>query len=235
MTYRSTMFTACLALAGCMAERDLSIIPTVDAQLQRFDAVIQPDALADAEADATRDLAAPDAEPDATPPPQFALPRFDMRSVIDLNAAIGWAIQPSVALGVTTGFGLAWCGMSDEDLGIWFGTWTNDGSIEREPYLLSTANEGIQNEPRACALAGGGYAVTWSMDSRMEPTNLQVRYRLIGADGQPVGQSSSGSITVNNVFRGTHEARAHIVDENGVQVKTGSPITFTVHRPSALN
>jgi len=25
------------------------------------------------------------------------------------------------------------------------------------------------------------------------------------------------------------------VDENGVQVKTGSPITFTVHRPSALN
>ena len=54
-------------------------------------------------------------------------------------------------------------------------------------------------------------------------------------DGQPVGQSPSGSITVNNVFRGTHEARVHIVDENGVQVKTGSPITFTVHRPSALN
>ena len=53
--------------------------------------------------------------------------------------------------------------------------------------------------------------------------------------GQPVGQSTSGSITVNNVFRGTHEARVHIVDENGVQVKTGSPITFTVHRPSALN
>ena len=54
-------------------------------------------------------------------------------------------------------------------------------------------------------------------------------------DGQPVGQSTSGSITVNNVFRGTREARVHIVDENGVQVKTGSPITFTVHRPSALN
>lgn len=54
-------------------------------------------------------------------------------------------------------------------------------------------------------------------------------------DGQPVGQSTSGSITVNNVFRGTHEARVHIVDENGVQVKTGSPITFTVHRPSIAN
>ncbi|MBU2952438.1 DUF4124 domain-containing protein [Marinobacter sp. F3R08] len=54
-------------------------------------------------------------------------------------------------------------------------------------------------------------------------------------DGQPIGQSESGSILVNNVFRGTHEARAHIVDENGVQIKTGSQITFTVHRPSALN
>lgn len=54
-------------------------------------------------------------------------------------------------------------------------------------------------------------------------------------DGQPVGQSTSGSMTVNNVFRGTHEARVHIVDENGVQVKTGSPISFTVHRPSVAN
>ncbi len=54
-------------------------------------------------------------------------------------------------------------------------------------------------------------------------------------DGQPVGQSTSGSITVNNIFRGTHEARVHIVDENGVQVKTGTPITFTIHRPSAAN
>lgn len=54
-------------------------------------------------------------------------------------------------------------------------------------------------------------------------------------DGQPVGQSTSGSITVSNVFRGTHEARVHVVDQNGVQVKTGSPITFTVHRPSVAN
>ncbi|MCM0610904.1 DUF4124 domain-containing protein [Marinobacter sediminum] len=54
-------------------------------------------------------------------------------------------------------------------------------------------------------------------------------------DGQPVGQTTSGTVTVSNVFRGTHEARAHIVDENGVQVKTGPVITFTVHRPSVAN
>ncbi len=54
-------------------------------------------------------------------------------------------------------------------------------------------------------------------------------------DGQPVGQTTSGSVTVRNVFRGTHDARVHIVDENGVQVKTGTAITFTVHRPSVAN
>lgn len=54
-------------------------------------------------------------------------------------------------------------------------------------------------------------------------------------DGQPVGQTTSGSVTVNNVFRGTHDARVFIVDENGVQVKTGPAISFTVHRPSATN
>lgn len=54
-------------------------------------------------------------------------------------------------------------------------------------------------------------------------------------DGQPVGQSTSGSVTVSNVYRGTHQARVHIVDENGVQVKTGTSISFTVHRPSVAN
>jgi len=53
-------------------------------------------------------------------------------------------------------------------------------------------------------------------------------------DGQPVGQSTSGSILVNNIFRGTHEARAYIIDEKGVQIKAGPGITFTVHRPSVL-
>ena len=54
-------------------------------------------------------------------------------------------------------------------------------------------------------------------------------------DGQPVGQSTSGSVTVRNVYRGTHEAGIHIIDSNGVQIKTGSPVRFTVHRPSLQN
>jgi len=65
---------------------------------------------------------------------------------------------------------------------------------------------------------------------------LQPGHRFeVTLDGQPVGQSSDGSINVNNVFRGTHEARVFIIDEKGVQIKTGPSITFTVHRPSVLN
>lgn len=54
-------------------------------------------------------------------------------------------------------------------------------------------------------------------------------------DGQPVGQSTSGSVMVRNVFRGTHDAGVNIVDNNGVTVKSGETITFTIHRPSVLN
>lgn len=54
-------------------------------------------------------------------------------------------------------------------------------------------------------------------------------------DGQPVGQSNSGTIMVRNVYRGTHEARVNIVDTSGVTVKTGESIQFTIHRPSVLN
>lgn len=54
-------------------------------------------------------------------------------------------------------------------------------------------------------------------------------------DGLPVGQTTSGSVMVSNVFRGTHKAQTHIIDSNGIQVKSGPAIHFTVHRPSTAN
>ena len=54
-------------------------------------------------------------------------------------------------------------------------------------------------------------------------------------DGQPVGQTASDTITVRNVFRGTHDAGVNIIDEKGVQVKSGESISFTIHRPSVNN
>ncbi len=54
-------------------------------------------------------------------------------------------------------------------------------------------------------------------------------------DGQPVGQTASDTITVRNVFRGTHDASVNIINEKGVQVKSGESIRFTIHRPSVNN
>ena len=96
------------------------------------------------------------------------------------------AIQPSLAWGRDGALGMAWCGMTEDNLGIWFGLWSHEGAVLSEPYILATATEGLQNEPATCALAGGGYAVAWSVDSQQQPTNLQVRFRIVGEDGQPV-------------------------------------------------
>ncbi|MEX2475475.1 DUF4124 domain-containing protein [Marinobacter sp.] len=68
-----------------------------------------------------------------------------------------------------------------------------------------------------------------------EPT-LQDGHRYeVTLDGQPVGQTESDTVTVRNVFRGSHDAGVNIVDQNGVQVKSGDTISFTVHRPSVNN
>ena len=57
----------------------------------------------------------------------------------------------------------------------------------------------------------------------------------ITLDGTPVGQTRSGSVTVNNVFRGTHSAGVNVIGPDGERIYTGEQISFTVHRPSVLN
>jgi len=54
-------------------------------------------------------------------------------------------------------------------------------------------------------------------------------------NGQPVGQSTSGTILVQQVDRGTHQAGVSIVNHLGAQIGSGTGITFTIHRPSRLN
>jgi hypothetical protein len=54
-------------------------------------------------------------------------------------------------------------------------------------------------------------------------------------DGQPVGQSATGTIMVQHMDRGTHQAGVNIINRDGIQVASGAGITFTIHRPSRLN
>ena len=86
------------------------------------------------------------------------------------------AIQPSVAFGEDGGLGLAWCGMTDDNLGIFFVVYGPDETPMGEPVVANTTEEGIQNEPSVCRLKGGGYVVAWSQDSQGDAPNLE-RYR----------------------------------------------------------
>ena len=148
----------------------------VDSAQAQPDAIqTQPDAVQDAQVDSAA--------------PVEAIPAFHSPRTYDLMLSDSLAIQPSLAWGLSHQVAISWCGMTAEDLGIWFGVWSANGEAVVEPFILSTTNAGIQNEPKACALAGGGYVVVWSMDSRMAPTNLQVRYRRIDANGQPLDEN----------------------------------------------
>lgn len=83
------------------------------------------------------------------------------------------------------------------------------------------------------AFHSGNGNVTFEITSS---PGLQEGHRYeVTLDGQPVGQTNSGQLTVQNIYRGTHQAGIHIVDQEGVQVKTGTPVTFTVHRPTVNN
>ena len=51
-------------------------------------------------------------------------------------------------------------------------------------------------------------------------------------DGQIVGQSTNGTIALDNVYRGTHQAQVRVVDSRGRPVQDGESISFTLHQPS---
>ena len=100
--------------------------------------------------------------------------------------------------------------------------------VKREGSVYESVSFTYPENDQAFHSGSGDVRFEMRSTPGLEPDH---RYE-VTLDGQPVGQSTSGSVTVSNVFRGTHEAGIHIVDENGIQIKTGSPVRFTVHRPS---
>ena len=121
------------------------------------------------------------------------------------------AIQPSVAFGEDGGLGLAWCGMTDDNLGIFFVVYGPDETPMGEPVVANTTEEGIQNEPSVCRLKGGGYVVAWSQDSQGDAPNLGMRYRRFDSRGRPLdtadqvvttGVPSNHWLTISHVMSG---------------------------------
>lgn len=103
--------------------------------------------------------------------------------------------------------------------------------VEKEGSAYNSVRIVAPNDDEAFHSGSGDVAFRIASDPALKQGH---RYE-VTLDGQPVGQTASDTVTVRNVFRGTHDAGVHIVDGNGVQVKSGQPIRFTIHRPSAKN
>lgn len=103
--------------------------------------------------------------------------------------------------------------------------------VEREGAAYESVS--LAHPENDQAFYSGNGTVTFEV--RSTPALRQGHRYEVTLDGQPVGQSSSGAITVNNIDRGSHNAGVHIVDQDGIQVKSGQPVSFTLHRPSRLN
>jgi hypothetical protein len=100
----------------------------------------------------------------------------------------GIDIQPAVALTAAGEVVLAWTGSATtDDLGIHYAVLAADGSLTVDATRLDTDRKGLRNEPSICALAGGGYVVAWSQDSKEAVAdNLRIRFRRIDPEGAPV-------------------------------------------------
>jgi len=173
------------------------------------DGAATTDAATDAAADLPEDLATgPDASADtgvpaaSRPPLQGGTP-FDLLDPADPE---GVRVQPTVAVGGDGRALVAWTGTGppagtgepDHELGIWAQMIAFGGNPLGTPSRVSATGVGTQNEPSACALAGGGFALAWSA-SASEPdpdgTTMQIRTRLLDADGVPLGASDSRLMT----------------------------------------
>lgn len=83
------------------------------------------------------------------------------------------------------------------------------------------------------AFHSGSGDVTFAVSS--QPALRSGHLFEVSLDGQPIGQNASGQFSINNVYRGTHNASVRIVDSRGRIIQSGQSITFTIHRPSTLN
>lgn len=106
---------------------------------------------------------------------------------------------------------------------------TKDGDADQAPYQRITFNAPEDNE----AFWSGSGNIEFAVAS--EPPLKSGHMYEVTLDSQIVGQSRSGTIAVQNVFRGTHEAQVAVVDSKGRPVQKGESVTFTIHRPSVQN
>lgn len=112
---------------------------------------------------------------------------------------------------------------------------SGNGRQENQQQEAQASYQSIQFNAPADeeAFWSGSGDITFSVSS--SPGLRQGHKYEVSLDGQIVGQSANGTVSVQNVFRGTHQAQVAIVDSEGRPVQRGESISFTVHRPSVQN
>jgi Domain of unknown function (DUF4124) len=76
----------------------------------------------------------------------------------------------------------------------------------------------------------GVVAVTLQIEPALQPGH-KVEIRL---DGKAIGTGRSTSVTLTSVDRGTHTVDAVVMDASGKTLATTPPVTFHLHRATAL-
>ena len=76
----------------------------------------------------------------------------------------------------------------------------------------------------------GNVSVSISLEPALQDTDRIVLYM----DGEKQSDSSSTSFELSNLDRGTHTIKVDIINKGGKVLKSSSPVSFTVQRPSVL-
>lgn len=212
---------ACLVLAGWL-------------MLACYTQSAQPNVVLDAALDAGQNTAL-DAthqmdteEPDASLDGGFEdmsltapmLPDWTARQSLDAPAEMGINIQPALAFDGNRSLWLAYAHLSETKNQILAQRYEVDGTLSVAPVVLVEDAVGIHNEPAICALANGGIVVVWSVDTRSnEGPNLQIRFRIINADGMPIGESAT---IIRTEVTGNHWLGSVACDDEGHFMVVGS-------------
>lgn len=139
---------------------------------------------------------------DKGPNPHSGFP--NMTSPVLLEPAMGPGkvrIQPTLAFGQDGRLAMAYTASAgNNQLGIFFTLLDTEGKTVVKEVRMDTFLSGNKNEPSICALAQGGYVVAWPMDSGIPEDqaankNLQIRFRLVDADGKPTGTDDTRVLT----------------------------------------
>lgn len=193
LAIRWIFFVLLFSSIGCDSA-DSSASVSADAQ-ENSDMTISADGVA-ADSELIMDASAVDAVTDSgvdvTVPDAGLLtrPSLDSPRGFDIIETSPIAIQAELAYGRNGDLGMAWCGMGQQNLSIWFSLVDVAGEMLTNIVPLSEVIQGVQSEPVICALAEGGFAVAWAVDTQLAGANLQVRYRVLDASGQPTEERS---------------------------------------------